>query len=68
MPRIIYGKEARLAAKIMRNLPRQIDIAKALGEKKQTIHYRVKEVYPEMLEEAIKLMDMAGYEVREKDE
>lgn len=67
MSRIIYGNEARLAAKIIRNLPRQVEIASRLGLPKQNVHYRLNEVYPEMLEEALKLIDMAGFEIKEKD-
>ena len=68
MPRsnLCIGREAILAKKIIKNLPQQKVIAERLGIKQNTESYREANVYPKMLKEAIILIEMAGYEVKEK--
>lgn len=67
MAKVILTKEARQADKIIRCLPRQIDVADKLGISKQLARYRILNVYPSMIVECIKLLDLAGYEIKEKE-
>lgn len=67
MARTILTKEARLVDKIIRCLPKQDDISEALGRPQQTVSYRIRKVYPALLREVIVLLDLAGYEIREKE-
>ena len=66
MAKVILTREAKMADRIIRCLPRQKDVAEALGESPQLIHYRLKEVYPKQIAELITLLDLAGYEIKEK--
>lgn len=68
MPRVYLSKEERQAARVIRSLPRNVDVARRLNESRQTIGYRKKNVYQKMLEEALILLDLAGYEIKEKGE
>lgn len=43
-------------------------LATALNESPQVISYRLKNVYPEVFEDVIRLLDLAGYEIKEKEE
>ena len=45
---------------------RQADIANEICESQQTVSYRLKNVYPQALEDMITILDMAGYEIKEK--
>ena len=47
-------------------LLRQKDIAIAINESQQTISYRLRNVYPEVLPDLIRILDLAGYEIKEK--
>lgn len=46
---------------------RQKDIAQALNESQQTISYRINNVYEKDLIQWVLLLDMAGYEIKEKE-
>lgn len=47
-------------------LLKQKDIAHEIGESQQVVSYRLKNVYPEVLSELVRILDMAGYEIVEK--
>lgn len=49
-------------------LLKQKDIATTINESQQTVSYRLKNVYPVVLPDIIQILDMAGYEIREKGE
>lgn len=48
-------------------LLKQKDIAFEINESQQTVSYRLKKVYPEVLPDLIRILDMAGYEIKEKE-
>lgn len=56
--------------RIMRdiNALKKKDIADELCMCHQTASYRVTHVYPKLLEEFVLVLDLAGYEIREKGE
>ena len=58
------------AKKIMRglNAVKQVDIATELNESPQTIYYRMHNVYQGMFEDVVRLINLAGYEIVEKEE
>lgn len=60
------AKIRNLAKRIIRCLPKNVTVAEALGNSQATQSYRKNHVYPEMLAECIKILDLAGYEVTEK--
>lgn len=45
---------------------KQKDISEEIGRSQQDVSYRIRKVYPEILEEMITILDLAGYEVIEK--
>lgn len=47
-------------------LLKQKDIATTINESQQTVSYRIKNVYPVVLPDIIRILDMAGYEIVEK--
>ena len=47
-------------------LLKQKDIAFEIGESQQTVSYRLRNVYPEVLPDLIRILNMAGYEIVEK--
>lgn len=47
---------------------KQKDIAIAINESRATVSYRINNQYPVFLEDMIRILDMAGYEIREKEE
>lgn len=49
-------------------LLKQKDIATAINESQQTVSYRIRKVYPEVLPDIIRILDLAGYEIVEKGE
>lgn len=49
-------------------LLKQKDIANMINESQQTVSYRLKNVYPAVLPDIIRILDMAGYEIKEKGE
>lgn len=67
MAKVILTKSARLVDRILRCLPKQKEVAAVLGESPQTINYRIKNVYPKTLSELIILLELAGYEIKEKE-
>lgn len=63
-----YKTKANKLMKLLRG-EKQKDIMILLNlNNVQTVSHRMREVYPEQLEEWLQLLDMIGYEVREKDE
>jgi len=58
-----------ISRKLMRGLKsvKQVEIARELGETPQVICYRMKNCYPNMFDDVVRLIDMAGYEIREKE-
>lgn len=68
MAKVILTSEARQADRIIRCLPKNIICAKRLGISPQLMGYRIKNMYPAQFTEFIKLLDLAGYEIREKGE
>lgn len=61
-----YKSKANRLLKDFRLL-RQKDIAIAINESQQTVSYRIRNVYPEVLPDIIRILDMAGYEIKEKE-
>ncbi len=55
-----------MADRIIRNLPKQVEVAKALNETPQVICHRIHKVYPKEIADLLILLDLAGYEVKEK--
>lgn len=49
-------------------LIKQREIATAINESQQTVSYRLNKVYPQVLPDIIRILDLAGYEIREKEE
>lgn len=68
MAKVILTKESRLADRILRCLPKKSQVAAELGISRQAYGYRFSEVYPRTFPEFIKILDLAGYEIREKGE
>lgn len=68
MAKVILTKESRLADRILRCLPKKTQVAAELGISRQAYGYRFSEVYPRTFPEFIKMLDLAGYEIREKGE
>lgn len=68
MAKVILTKERRQAERILNSLPRQKIIAKELGISQQLVSYRLKEVYPDQLENIIKILELANYEIKERED
>ena len=68
MEKVILTKESRMADRILRCLPKKTQVAAELGISRQAYGYRFSEVYPRTFPEFIKMLDLAGYEIREKGE
>lgn len=68
MAKVILTKESRLADRILRCMPKKSQVAAELGISRQAYGYRFSEVYPRTFPEFIKMLDLAGYEIREKGE
>lgn len=62
-----YKSRANRIMRDVRALKRQT-IADEINESHQVISYRIKNVYPGQLEDWIRILDLAGYEVMEKEE
>lgn len=62
-----YQKQSKRIMKSVAAL-KQKDIAIEINESQQTVSYRLKNLYPEMLEDLLRIMKLAGYEVKEIDE
>lgn len=48
-------------------LLKQKDIAVEINESQQTVSYRLRNIYPEVLPDLIRILNMAGYEIVEKE-
>lgn len=46
---------------------KQADIAREIGESRQVVSYRIKNVWQEELEDMIRVLNMAGYEIVSKE-
>lgn len=68
MAKVILTEEARKADRILRCLPKKTQVAAELGISRQAYGYRFLNVYPKTFPEFIKMLDLAGYEIREKGE
>lgn len=62
-----YRTEAKALMHDIKDL-KQTDIAKEINESRQTVNYRINHVYPTALEDLIRILNMAGYEIVEKGE
>ena len=60
-----HGKKVRQIMNAVTRL-RQKDIADEIGESQQVVSYRIRNKYPEIFEEMITILEMAGYEVVER--
>lgn len=49
------------------NAENQTEMSTLLNIKQQTYSYRIRNVYPRMLEDLLRLLDVAGFEVVEKE-
>lgn len=45
---------------------KQKDIAEEVGRSQQDVSYRIRKMYPQIFDEMITILEMAGYEVVEK--
>lgn len=61
-----YKSEANQILKEIRKIP-QKDIAIEINESQQAVSYRLKNVYPECLEDLIRILNLAGFEIVRKD-
>ena len=61
-----YKTKSNRIMRDVRALKRQ-DIATEINESHQLISYRIKNVYPEQLEDWIRILNLAGYEIVEKE-
>lgn len=70
MPRSTLTWYKTKSARILKDfkLLKQKDIANMINESQQTVSYRLKNVYPAVLPDIIRILDMAGYEIKEKGE
>lgn len=44
------------------------EIAKAINESQQIVSYRILHMYEDQLNDWLRILDLAGYEIREKEE
>lgn len=49
-------------------LANQTALGHEINESQQTISYRIRNVYPEVLDDLIRILDVIGWEVKEKEE
>lgn len=68
MAKVILTKERRMADRIIRSLPKQTLVASELGVSPQKLNYRIKNVYPDEMAEFIKVIELAGYEIAERED
>lgn len=66
MAKVILTPEARLSDRIIRSLPKNKDVAAVNGLSQQAQLYRTRNVYPKLIVEMIHVLDLAGYEIKEK--
>lgn len=62
-----YKTKAKKLIKAIR-FEKQGDMAALLNMPQPTFSYRIRNVYPGMLEDLLRLLDVAGYEVVEKEQ
>ena len=63
-----YKSKANKILKEIKKIP-QRNIAIEINESQQVVSYRLKNVYPKSLEDLIRILNMAGFEiVRKKEE
>jgi len=62
-----YKSKSKRIMRDVKALKRQ-DIATEINESHQTISYRIKNVYPDQLDDWVRILNMAGYEIVEKGE
>lgn len=62
-----YKSEANQILKEVRKIS-QKDIAIEINESQQTVSYRLRNVYPECLEDLIRILRLAGFEIRKREE
>lgn len=60
-----YRTEAKALMHDIEHL-NQMDIAHEINESQQTVSYRIKKVYPQVLEDLIRILNLAGYEIVNK--
>lgn len=61
-----YRNKSRRIMKDVKALKRS-DIAREINESSQTVSYRILHVYTEQLDDWIRILNLAGYEIREKE-
>lgn len=61
-----YKSKSKRIMRDVRALKRK-DIATEINESHQLISYRIKNVYPGQLEDWLRILDLAGYEIVEKE-
>ena len=68
MARCYLTKNGQQVTRIMNAIKvlRQKDIAEEICESQQTVSYRIRNVYPVVIEDLLSILDMAGYEIKEK--
>ena len=62
-----YKSKSNRIMKDIRGL-KQKDIAIELNESPQTIYYRVHNIYPKIMPDIVRILYLAGYEIREREE
>jgi len=68
MARCYLTKNGQQVNRIMNAIKalRQKDIAEEICESQQTVSYRIRNVYPVVIEDLVSILEMAGYEIKEK--
>lgn len=46
---------------------KQADIAHEINQSQQTVSYRINKVYPQVIEDLVRILELAGYEIKEKE-
>lgn len=62
-----YKVKANKILKVVKRIP-QAEIAAEINESQQTVSYRFKNIYPEFLEDWVRILDLAGLEIVRKEE
>lgn len=62
-----YKSKANKILKVVKRIP-QAEIAAEINESQQTVSYRFKNIYPEFLEDWVRILDLAGLEIVRKEE
>lgn len=61
-----YKTKANRIMRDVKAIKRQV-IGTEINESHQVVSYRIKNVYPEQLEDWIRILNLAGYEIIEKE-